>query len=126
VWHDLNHDGVKDVGEPRLGGVEVLLKTGDLVLLDTFVTGADGAYSFTGLLPDEYRVEEEDPPGYVSSTPNEVVLVVQPDVTITLDFGDYLEPTATPTATVTPTPTITPTDMPLSFGTFLPLLMRGW
>ncbi len=54
VWHDQDHDGVQDAGEPALPGIAVQL-WGDLdgngsheTLLGTALTEADGSYYFGG------------------------------------------------------------------------------
>jgi hypothetical protein len=64
VWFDANADGVQDVGESGLSGVEVLLRgdgaDGIFGTADDFVqaqlTDANGNYLFTNLPGDTYRV----------------------------------------------------------------------
>jgi len=73
VWQDTNGNGTQDAGEPGISGVAVnLYKVVSGV--DTFVssttTDASGNYSFTGLAPDDYRIEVVMPstrlvPGYL-------------------------------------------------------------
>ena len=48
VWSDKNGNGVRDTGEPGLAGVTLELVQGSTVV-QTTVTDANGAYSFTGL-----------------------------------------------------------------------------
>jgi uncharacterized repeat protein (TIGR01451 family) len=56
VWRDVDHDRVRDAGEPLMPGWTVVLSRGG-VQLATTTTSADGAYSFTGLAPgDGYSV----------------------------------------------------------------------
>ena len=73
VWHDVDRNGVLDLGEAFLEGVEVQLTGTDLfgqpVVLTT-TTGSDGSYLFTGLLPGTYNVTEVQPSGYLSTTAN--------------------------------------------------------
>ncbi|MBS1968412.1 MAG: DUF11 domain-containing protein, partial [Chloroflexi bacterium SZAS-1] len=70
VWNDANGNGVQDVGEPGIAGVDVTLTgagadgqfgTADDIVLTT-VTGAAGDYSFTGLAAGAYRVEVDGRP----------------------------------------------------------------
>ncbi|NNL94865.1 MAG: hypothetical protein HKO64_04530 [Xanthomonadales bacterium] len=59
VFDDLDGDGVRDTGEPGIGGVEVTLTItyptsgADTVVTVTTVTDAEGQYSFDNLLLDE-------------------------------------------------------------------------
>lgn len=49
-YNDINGNGVRDSGEPGLAGWTIELRRGDNdLLLDTRVTDASGAYSFTGV-----------------------------------------------------------------------------
>jgi len=67
VIDDQNADGIDDDDEPHLSGVEVkLIKDGEVV--DTTTTDSDGHYSFTGRLPGEYTVMENDPEDYTSTS----------------------------------------------------------
>ncbi|WP_293687636.1 SdrD B-like domain-containing protein, partial [Spirosoma sp. 48-14] len=69
VWHDLNKDGIQDVGEPPIAGVIVTLYT-DGVISATTTTNASGLYSFTGLTPGNsfsYVVGFTQPSGYTAS-----------------------------------------------------------
>ena len=57
VWHDQDRDGVQDAGEPGIDGVTVSLRDGGTdALLATTVTGPNGFYLFSGLLPGSYKV----------------------------------------------------------------------
>ena len=81
VWFDTNQDGIQDVGEPGVNGVDVALYdnatcTGAAVDNTTTATGgvpaADGFYEFTGLAPATYCVEFTSiPAGYVISPANQ-------------------------------------------------------
>ncbi|MGL4461148.1 MAG: SdrD B-like domain-containing protein, partial [Planctomycetia bacterium] len=72
VFSDLNNNGVQDAGEPGIGGAAVTLifagpngmfgDGDDETTLST--TGANGAYSFPGLLAGLYRIEEPVPTGF--------------------------------------------------------------
>ncbi|MBC7231497.1 MAG: hypothetical protein H5T74_14045 [Actinobacteria bacterium] len=69
-WEDLNHNGKLDDGESPLAGVTIQLWQGD-VLKATAETAEDGSYSFTGLLPGEYRVVEVLPAGWFPTNPDD-------------------------------------------------------
>ncbi|MCS7039609.1 MAG: DNRLRE domain-containing protein, partial [Caldilineales bacterium] len=64
VWHDVDHDGIQDAGEPGLPGVMVRLyrDNGDGIftaadtLVTTQTTNANGKYLFQNLTPDDYFV----------------------------------------------------------------------
>ncbi|WP_282944470.1 SdrD B-like domain-containing protein [Cellulomonas endometrii] len=63
VWVDVDGDGIQDVDEPGLAGVTVNLTASGAPVTDVagnavqpVITGADGAYSFNGLLPGAYTV----------------------------------------------------------------------
>lgn len=76
VWHDLDHDGVQDHGEPGMEGVDLVIAgpDGDPVtdvdgaIVPTTTTDADGRYSFDRLPPlpagSHYRVTVSDVPGF--------------------------------------------------------------
>jgi hypothetical protein len=67
VFRDANGNGIIDFGEAVIPGVTVrLLNSTGTTLLAATTTGANGFFSFTGLGPGLYRVQEIDPQGYVS------------------------------------------------------------
>ena len=85
VFHDLNDDGVQEPGEPGLSAVTIalidpgpdgLFGTSDDVIIATTTTAGDGSYAFTGVAAGEYAVQESDPSGFGSTTPNTVIVVV--------------------------------------------------
>jgi len=67
VWHDLNADGIQDLGEPGIPGVTVkLFKDGvDTGVTDT--TDGSGLYLFDNLVPGNYNVMFVAPAGYMVS-----------------------------------------------------------
>ena len=57
VWEDVNGNGQQDGGEPGIVGATVRLLDGSGNVLQTVLSGTNGAYAFTGLAPADYRVE---------------------------------------------------------------------
>ncbi|MBC7234515.1 MAG: DNRLRE domain-containing protein [Chloroflexi bacterium] len=92
VYEDANRNGQADAGEGGLRGARVQLRNDAQQLLDDKTTGADGTCVFDDLSPGWYRLTEQDPPGYRSSTPNEARVYVS-SASITVPFGDYRFPT---------------------------------
>ena len=67
VYIDANNNGVRDGGEVGISGVNVRLTGTDHLgnSVDVTVqTNGSGAYSFTGLRPGTYQVQESQPVGY--------------------------------------------------------------
>jgi protocatechuate 3,4-dioxygenase beta subunit len=95
VFHDrgtdgLTHDGVYQAGEPALGGVTIVLKDAAGNVVATTTTLADGTYRFDGLVPGNYTVQESQPNGYGSSTPNVLSISVPATGKTDVDFGETL------------------------------------
>lgn len=97
VYHDLNGDGQFDYGEPGLGGVLVDLiapgadeafGTGDDITVVTTTTTSDGNYGFSSIVSGTYAVQETDPPGYVSTSANEMQVYVPDAAAVGAGFGD--------------------------------------
>ncbi|MDR3636948.1 MAG: Ig-like domain repeat protein [Isosphaeraceae bacterium] len=76
LWNDLNGDGARQTGEPALVGRTVFLDQNQDGVLDngevSTTTGADGSYSFSGLVPGTYYVAEVLPSGWQQSAPGSV------------------------------------------------------
>ncbi|MFV2067898.1 MAG: PKD domain-containing protein, partial [Pirellulales bacterium] len=72
-WHDLNQDGIVDVGEPTLEGRTIFIDdntNGQLDAGEQFtLTDANGNYAFNNLEPGSYPVTEIPQPGWVQTTP---------------------------------------------------------
>ncbi len=117
VWQDTDRDGVMDQGEAPLSGAQISLYDGSSRLIALYHTTSTGMYGFLGLEPGAYRVAEDNPPGYESSTADVVTTTVTAGNASVVNFGDYWVPTPTPTApppTPTPTPTATPSTGAIS------------
>jgi len=112
VWHDINGNRLRDHDEPPLPNAQIILRTpaGALMMLQT--TGGDGLYRMENIVPGVYWLQESDPPGYISTTPNDWMVPVFANTSIEVNFGDRLAPTPTPTSTATPTSTPTVTPVP--------------
>ena len=98
VYNDGNSNGVFDPGELGIPGVTITLYQGTTVI-GTRTTANDGTYEFATLAPGQYRVEETDPPGHTSTTPNTVVLFLSAGANLEINFGDHGTPTPAPTPT---------------------------
>jgi hypothetical protein len=124
AFNDLNGNGRRDPNEPLLAGATI-----------TVTNNASGAvvgvYTTTGNVGDEphcfppldlgtYRVEEQNPADYRSTTPDIWTLFLNPGTTLTVAFGDERKPTPTPTDTPQPTPTPTDTPQPTPTPTATP------
>ncbi|MEI7768827.1 MAG: SdrD B-like domain-containing protein, partial [Chloroflexales bacterium] len=84
VWYDKNANGVQDIGEPGIDGVDVTLRglgadnsayTADdtTIAITTTATlgGGAGSYSFTNLPPGNYYIEFGTTPGYSYISPKD-------------------------------------------------------
>lgn len=88
VYYDPERDGA-DNGEPGIPGVTItLIQNGTVVA--TTVTGPDGSYRFENLSAGDYTIEETQPDGYGSSTPDSRAVNVSPGQSQSIDFGDTL------------------------------------
>ncbi len=86
VFEDMDGDGVQGPGEAGIPGVTIQLWQGGATI-STTVTASDGAYTFTNVTPGPYTVQEIDPPGYTSTTPNQQSVSVPPGGTVIVNFG---------------------------------------
>ncbi|GLZ37073.1 SdrD B-like domain-containing protein [Actinokineospora sp. NBRC 105648] len=91
VFIDLDSDGVIDPGEPgRLAGVTVILRDPAGVEITRTTTDANGGYTFANQRAGDYIIEELQPDGYGSTTPNSVPITLNPADGATVNFGDQL------------------------------------
>jgi uncharacterized repeat protein (TIGR01451 family) len=103
-FNDLNGDGIWDEGEPGIEGWTIYLyrQVPQIVLNDaptpepgfelyaTTLTGADGSYHFSGVLPGTYYVAEETREGWDMTVGPEGTFVMVNDQPITgLIFGNH-------------------------------------
>ena len=138
IWHDTNGNGVKDIGEPGISGVQVKLFTNceGNTLVGTTASNVNGNYYFTNLAAGDYYLRVYPPVGYTYTIQD---AIQDDDYDSDFDSGGFsncihLEPgntiinvdgglvtlgvaTATPTATATSGPVATATVTPLNTPT---------
>ena len=100
VWYDWDEDGSQEPGEDGISGVTVdLYEDSDCdhsadssTPISSTVTASDGSYVFHDFMPGCYIVEETDPTGYQSTTPNtryvQLVVYGPSGSAVDNDFGD--------------------------------------
>ena len=80
VWHDANDNGIQDLEEPGLAGIEVMLfqvgMDGQIGGLDDFVVGEQlsvdgGQYLFPSVNSGDYYIEFVVPPGLILTQQNQ-------------------------------------------------------
>ncbi len=95
VYNDVNGNSTREGGEAGLDGVTVDLRDSYGTVIATTLTAPDGSYSFTNLAPGIFTVQETDPAGYVSTTPNDVGVILGDGTEAVVDFGDQFKTGAT-------------------------------
>jgi LPXTG-site transpeptidase (sortase) family protein len=88
VYDDTNGNSARDGGEAGLAGVTVELLDSNGNVVATTLTAPAGSYSLINLVPGIYTVRETDPTGYVSTTPNDVGVILGDGTAAVVDFGD--------------------------------------
>ncbi|MFP4031040.1 MAG: SdrD B-like domain-containing protein, partial [Desulfococcaceae bacterium] len=95
VWHDANGDGVRNPGEPGIGGATLelieagpdgLFGTADDVSAGTATTAPDGTYLFPDLPLGFYRVSVSDADGVLDGY--ELVSGTDPSAPVRLEAGE--------------------------------------
>jgi len=117
VYHDVNGNQTRDFGESLLAGAIITLTDANRLPLYTYTTdGMHEPHCFPGLTPGDYYVLEKNPPNYISTTGDTILLTVASGATRYVEFGDRMPvvPTETPTPTATPVRRL-----------FLPLIMKN-
>ncbi|MGE3310188.1 MAG: SdrD B-like domain-containing protein [Limisphaerales bacterium] len=89
VFDDSNGSGTRDAGETGLEGVQVrLLALDGQTELRSTTTDSNGAYRFTGVATASYYVAENNPAGYISTTPDLRLVALSPGTISQVHFGD--------------------------------------
>jgi len=83
VFDDQDGDTIWDLGELGLAGVDIALDSGAPIKTDDY-----GSYHFKVNTPGDHAVVETDLPDYVSTTPNNVQVLVALGNGYPVDFGD--------------------------------------
>ncbi len=96
VFNDANANGVKDAGEVGIANVVMKLWGISANLIATTLTDAQGKYEFFNVVDGQYHVQEIDPSGYISTTPNSKFITVAGFDQCGIEFGDKVKPTPEP------------------------------
>ena len=95
-WNDLDGDGVKEEGEPRLPDWTIFIDTDADGELDdgerSTTTDSAGSYFFGDLIPGNYTLAEVQQAGWIDSHSPNSVTVNPNQVTGDADFGNYALP----------------------------------
>jgi uncharacterized repeat protein (TIGR01451 family) len=83
-FHDLDGDGVQDLGEPGLPGWTFTVSGG----VGTITTGPQGSFCSVVPAPGTYTASEQGQPGWTPTTPNPQQATVSPGQSVTLSFGN--------------------------------------
>jgi len=116
VFRDDNVDLYQQRSEPGLDGVRITLYNDTSQEIARTETVSGGLFDFSWLEPGTYYVEETDPEGYISVTPNRLKIEIADGLNQHVIFGDQLpmveETTKKVTAVQELEPAITPTPAP--------------
>ncbi|MDZ4803237.1 MAG: LamG-like jellyroll fold domain-containing protein [Candidatus Eisenbacteria bacterium] len=102
-YNDLNHNGVKDNGEPGMLGWTIMLNGPGGPY--TAYTDEQGNFCFNYLLPGSYTLSEVGLPGWIQTAPaggSYVVNLAAGQMLTGMDFGNYFCTTAPPCVTPPP------------------------
>jgi hypothetical protein len=102
-YRDLNHNGVRDNGEPTIPGWPIVLNGPGGPW--TATTDEQGNYCFTGLPPGSYTLGEIGQPGWIQTAPvggNYAITLAAGQALAGKDFGNFLCGTAPPCVTPPP------------------------
>jgi len=138
VFIDTNGNGKREGGETAgIGRVLITLTKPDGGKSQR-LTQSSGWYEFLNVPAGENIITEQQPAGYVSTSPDVVMVDLAADAQKFISFGEQaipaptdtptVTPTATPTNTPTPTatPTEEPTDGPTATPTATPIPLPGF
>ncbi len=90
VWLDHNANGLWELGEATLPAVEVRLEDLAGQVLRRTATREGGMYVFVDVPPGTYRVVQTSLQGFLFTTPDQVVVTVEPGKVVVVNFGNRL------------------------------------
>lgn len=96
VWEDLNGDGLQQVDEPGIEGIEVVVSSSTASINST-ITDSNGFYSFTGLPSGTYSIDFIAPPEWIPTIPNNSDAEVDNDyienmpINVSYSTGGYVD-----------------------------------
>jgi hypothetical protein len=90
VFGDLNQDGLRQLNETGLGGIEIQLLNKDGSLVATTRTAPDGRYKFAHLDLGEYRVRTLPPPGAIVTQAPASISITRGMEVRNVDLGLFL------------------------------------
>jgi len=96
VFNDVNANGIKDAGEVGIANVVIKLWGTSANLIATTLTDVQGKYEFLNVVDGQYHVQEIDPDGYYSTTPNSKLITISGFDQCGIEFGDRVKPTPEP------------------------------
>ena len=84
----MNDDAVwQPPEEPLLPGAQIVIRSEDSSIVVT-LESEDGRFRATSLPPGNYLVQEYDPVGFSSTTPNKIQAWVRANTVMQVSFGD--------------------------------------
>ena len=96
VYNDANGNGQLDPGEVGIENVVIKLWGTYANLIAQTMTDELGRFEFNYVLDGEYHVQEIDPPGFISTTPNSNFIIVSGSDITGILFGDKEKPVQEP------------------------------
>ena len=85
-YYDVNGNGVQDADEPGIPGGSVSLVLDGKVVAST-TTDDNGMYSFKGVLPGTYTINDPVPGGLILTTSSTITVTVTSSVVVKANFG---------------------------------------
>ncbi|GIV89344.1 MAG: collagen-binding protein [Chloroflexus sp.] len=79
VWFDANGNGLRDTGEPGIGGITVALRNSSGSTVTTTTTLGDGSYAFNNVTPGTYSLQITLPAGYTTTNNGSGSITVDDD-----------------------------------------------
>ncbi|ACL23239.1 SdrD B-like domain-containing protein [Chloroflexus aggregans] len=85
VWFDANGNGLRDTGEPGIGGITVALRNSSGATVTTTTTLGDGSYAFNNVTPGTYSLQITLPAGYTTTNNGSGSVTVDDDNDVRTD-----------------------------------------